>query len=240
MNISKFMSKNKIKKNTIFIIIILFLLFIYYVFRYKYMKKIYNIAKFVDTEQSSENTPNTTISVKLIKDQVFGKDGPPEMEPPKTCNSITDIVGVCVDYETCCFNPSENNKCVCKHPFTKSCKTKYDSCIQAANEDKNMIINCKSDNISCCKEYNNININSSNFTGPKHITQNDSKICTITSGQNIESKCLELCQTNSDCASYSTTDYSCNLFNKVTQKEKVDSKGYSTGNTSINYFTKNV
>ena len=245
MNISKFVSdiKNKIKKNSFFIIIILIIvkiLLIYYFFSNKINKYIYNTANFEDTEKPSENTPETTISPALIQEQTFGKNGAPEMGPPKTCKFITDVVGVCVDYETCCSIPSENNKCACEHPFTKSCKTNYDSCIKDANGDKNMIENCKSTNSGCCKEYNNIKINSSNFTGPKHITQTDSKICRIASGQNIESKCLELCQTNSECASYSTTDYSCDLFNKVTQKEKVDSKGNSIGNTSINYYTKNV
>ena len=200
------------------------------------MKNRYNIANFNDTE----NAPETTMSAELINEQAFGEDGPPKMGEATTCNSVIDVVGVCIDYQTCCSEPSEYNKCACEHPFTKACKTKYDSCVNSANKNKDMITKCNSVNSDCCKEYNNIKINSSNFTGPKHITQSDSKLCTISSGKNIDLKCLELCQTYPNCASYSTTDYSCNLYNKVTQTEKLDSKGDSDGNTSINYFTKNV
>ena len=100
---------------------------------------------------------------------------------------------------------------------------------------------CKSDNAECCKKYNKISINSNNFGEKQNITQQDNLICNLSSIKNVEQKCMELCQTNKNCAAYSTSNFGCNLFSNVTAKviaKNPDNQDLPSNNS--NFYIKNV
>ena len=154
----------------------------------------------------------------------------------KVCTAQDNLVDFCANYNSCCS--STNTNCFCTHPITLYCKNEYKTCMNDAYL-KNLYTSdqiknkCSSQQKNCCTPYNSISISSDKFKTP---IKNDSKakeICTINSISNIEQKCLELCQTNPNCKSYSVNlgkivqSYGlCKLYNNV-----------SINPNSINPFT---
>jgi hypothetical protein len=192
-----------------------------------------------------EDTPETTQSAEDIVNASYGPDGPPKMGTAKGCSTPNDLVGMCIDYDLCCSSISETNKCFCNHPFLQSCKTSYDACMndptnQSMYPSKKQITEkCSTDNAACCKKYNNIPLKSTDFNEPVHRTQSDNIICNMSSVKNIESKCLEFCQTRPECVAYSSNTMSCNLYSKISPYvPKLDSEGRPAENSSINYYIK--
>ena len=255
-NKSKITNTNNIL--IIIIVLLVFSLFVYAVLN-KYKKKIYQISQFENTpvtpvtpaipsqSPTSPNEPVTTIStINDINAKLYGPDGPPPTEIYKSCSATSDIVDFCIDYDNCCSTKSVNNKCFCEHPFTKSCKANYDICMNdpnniSSNTKLQLTEKCKLENSDCCKAYNNIPISSSSFGDQLYRIQMDNIMCNIPLIKNIEQKCLEMCQTNPDCSSYSISRLNCILHNKVsTNQPKLDTNGNEVINTSVKYYIKNV
>jgi len=230
----------------IILCLILFIYLIYYIIKNKknILNILYNKSNFEDTTPNNEPT-TTNVSEETTK-LMYGEDGPPKMEENKGCTANSDLVGMCADYENCCGKES-NNTCFCAHPFVINCKSEYDKCI--SNPDNKTKYNtknkietfCKEQRKECCMPYNKINIDSSNFKEPIKATQTNNPICLLSSVNNIQQKCMELCQTNPMCASYMVNPLSCKLFSNVNlDMPKIDS---STGkpnppNPRNDYFIK--
>ena len=249
------------KSNNIFIFIIgiiLFLILLYYL-TYLYYENINkkNISKFEDTTTTTTmmncikepEPPKPTKSVEELSKEAekaaYGAAGPPNKTKGNTCSLPYDIPSVCINYEACCSSISQTNKCFCEHPSVLSCKSTYDNCINNANttdftdKSKELADKCNSDREECCVSHNKIPIDSNNFNSPTNQSQLDNILCNVRSIKNIETKCLELCQTNKDCTAYSTSPYTCILFSKVTPYiPKKDSDGKPSENTSISFYIK--
>jgi hypothetical protein len=243
------------KSNNIFIFIIgiiLLLILLYYLtyLYYEYINK-KNISKFEDTTTTTTTMmncikepepPKPTKSPEEINKEAekaaYGAAGPPNNTKGNTCSLPYDIPSVCMNYEACCYSTTGSNKCFCEHPSVLSCKSTYDTCISNANT-KELTDKCNSDIQECCISHNKIPIDSNNFNPPTNQSQVDNIICNARTIKNIETKCLELCQTNKDCAAYSTSPYTCILFNTVSPYlPKTDSEGKPSENTSISFYIK--
>ena len=236
---------NKInKKYSIIILLCFLLLFLLCIIYFKINNKIKiksksNFYNMLQDEVNRLKAPVTTAMSQedSAKARGFGPDGPPEMGTVKSCESSSDIVGVCMDYNTCCSDSASKNSCFCSHPFTLSCKTKYDECMNDPNNKsiyntkKTLTEKCSADNSDCCKVYNNIPIKSSNFTEPTNNLQTDNILCNVSLIKNLNNVCTGLCQTNPKCAAYSIKGTSCNLFTFV-------SPHANNINPSVNFYTK--
>ena len=56
--------------------------------------------------------------------------------------------------------------------------------------------------------------------------------------KNIDTKCLELCQTNPSCVAYSLTELSCKLHNKATYQPPTIKDKKNLTNDKIKFITK--
>lgn len=140
------------------------------------------------------------------------------------CDGGTNLVTYCMNYNGCCSsNNIANNSCFCNHSFVMNCKNEYDNCTENDCQDKLK---------KCCMTYNNINIESNNFKKPIKQDQKSKIICTVNSS-NMEQKCMELCQTNTNCKAYSTNDINCILFSDIDPLP--NNANYKT---KTNYFIK--
>ena len=235
------LKNNKIKiKNfcNILITISLFIIILFIIYNYSKpnYSKLQIIQNFQDAMPSNVNPKD-----------LYGDKPQPVMENPKGCPAVSDVVEFCIDYDACCANNSGFNKCFCDHPSVKSCKNQYDACMQdpiaiKLYNTEQLKNKCKAQNTECCKAYNNITFSSSNFNEPIKNEQKDNLLCAIPPIKNITQKCLELCQTNPECAAYSTTSLSCNLYNQISPViPKTDPfTGKPIVNTNIDFFSKKV
>ena len=100
-------------------------------------------------------------------------------------------------------------------------------------------VTCSDKNKTCCSKYSNT-VDKSLFNPSVIGQQTDNVLCDIGDVKNIDTKCLELCQTNPDCVAYSTSTLSCNLYNQVSPNtEKIDPlTGKEITSTVIDYYTK--
>ena len=196
---------------TIFIISILLVIIIYYLYKqYKY----YNVIK-----SNFEDTPEATGTPDQAMERALGGEKAPEMGPPKGCKTSNDLVGACSDYENCC-NSAISKSCFCTHPLVSKCKTEYDNCM---NDNDILTIytkeqraqKCQEQNKGCCVPYNSISIDSNKFQIPIKYDQKDNVLCNVPSINNINQKCMELCQTNPDCAGFSVNKLLCTLFSSI-------------------------
>lgn len=250
---SKLFNIKSMKICNIIIIIVLatLLIILLYILMNKYnTKKIQknmkiNMQTKIQTKIQTKNNFEDATPIDASVSNVYGTTVPPVMGPPQECKAAADIVDYCIDYENCCSTNTANNGCFCNNPSVKSCKNQLDLCMQDPIAIKlytkdQLTAKCKAQNNECCKAYNNIAISSNSFNDPIKRNQKDSIICTLAPIKNITQKCLELCQTNPDCAAYSTTNVSCNLYNKVsTNTVKIDPlTGKEITNTVIDYYTK--
>ena len=127
------------------------------------------------------------------------------------CTADTNVIGYCLNYNGCCIqNTTINKDCFCTHPLVKNCNDKYNECKRTGD-----ITNCKDILKQCCLEYNNINIDNNKFQKPIKQEQQSKTICTINSTNNINDKCLELCQTIPDCKAYGVDNFKCSLFSEI-------------------------
>jgi len=222
------------KKTLIYTIIIILLILFVVLFIYLNLNLNKNIKS-----NFTDNTPTTTaINVSLeTNNSMYGEGkSAPVMGDAKGCKATSDVVEFCLDYDNCCKNETSNNKCFCNNPVVKTCKENYDLCMK----DPNLADKCKTDNTQCCKEYNNIQINSDVFNEPIKNIQKDNILCSIAFIKNVKQKCLELCQTTPECKAYSTTNLSCNLFSNVSSINKTydPSTGKEIVNPSVDFFVK--
>jgi len=220
------------KKTVIYTVII-----ISFIVLFIYLNKNKNIkSNFDDNPVNNPTTTSFNIEYETNK-SVYGEgNSSPTMGNSKGCPAITNVVEFCINYDDCCNNKSEYNACFCKNPIVKTCKDKYDLCMKDSKSSEK----CNLDNINCCKEYNNIKINSDIFEKPIKNNQKDNLLCSIISIKNIRQKCLELCQTTPECKAYSTTNLNCNLFNNVSSINRTydPSTGKEIINPNVDFFIK--
>jgi hypothetical protein len=149
-----------------------------------------------------EDIPTTTFDMSKV---------PTVSNQDTSCKNGTDIISVCMNYDNCCGsnNKNMNVECFCKHPFVEDCNDKYKDCKSRNNQDCSNILN------NCCKQYGNIDILVSNFQKPILASQTSNKLCSVYGLLNLEQRCMELCQTNNNCKSYSVLAGVCNLYDKI-------------------------
>jgi hypothetical protein len=133
------------------------------------------------------------------------------------CETSDNVVGFCLNYTGCCKQQaSTNNKCFCDHPHIQDCNNIYDECIKTTPNSPD----CKDKLKECCTSYNKINIDINNFDKPIKQIQNSRKICAIgtingLSTDSVRLKCMELCQTNTNCKAFTIDSASCMLFSDI-------------------------
>lgn len=135
------------------------------------------------------------------------------------CNTNNmNIIDTCMNYDTCCpkNNIFEGNTCYCNHPYIQQCRNTF--------TDKDQLK-------ECCKKYNTININPDAFHKSIKQDQQSNIICSISSTKNLDSKCMELCQTNPQCKAYSADLFNCILFDNINPIT-------NNKNSTTNYYIK--
>jgi hypothetical protein len=182
-------------------------------------KKTYLEKFYEDTQQTTTNnndtanttnTPATTVNYVASAPTVANKD--------TTCKNNTNIVSVCKSYENCCkTSTSQTNDCFCKHPYITNCYQSYESCITGEGGDKT---NCQEILDNCCNKYLDTDILTTNFEKPINASQTGNQLCSISGIPNFEQRCMELCQTNTNCKSYSLVSSNnlpgtCNLYDTI-------------------------
>jgi hypothetical protein len=190
------------------------------------LKNVSNTINTLNTLNRFENIPATTNAfaenAELAAINNMTSSANPT-KPAKPCNGGVNLLTYCMNYNGCCSKTNvANNSCFCEHPFVMNCKNENDNCTGDDCQDKLK---------QCCSNYNNIDININNFKKPINQEQSSKLICTINSN-NMEQKCMELCQTNTNCKAYSIDDYKCMLFSDI------DPSDNTTQNNKINYFIK--
>ena len=179
-----------------------------------------------------------------------GSDSQMIPEDSGSCNSKSDIVDFCINYQSCCSANSPTKECLCNHPFIQNCRTNFKTCLntnpkQLSKED--LMKQCIQTHKSCCSAYNNnLQIRSNAFSVPIKNDPTIKKLCSITSVPDIEQKCLELCTTTPNCVAYTLNtgayvqDYgTCSLYDTISIATPLINK--STGIPipfTSNYYTK--
>jgi len=155
------------------------------------------------------------------------------------CDNPTSIPAVCMNYDSCCGNNSigTNSGCFCNHPFVKTCYEEFKKCQSTTTDETgtNTRTNkCQDILTSCCNKYADNDILSSNFNSPIISNQNSDKLCSLTGVANIEQRCMELCQTNPNCKSYSLITGGCTLYSSINNL----SSEYNQSNNNSIYVSK--
>jgi len=168
------------------------------------------------------------------------------------CNTESDIVDFCINYNSCCSYNSPTKDCLCNHPLVQNCRTNFTNCLN--NNPNNLskddlMTSCRASNSTCCNAYNNnLSIKSSAFT--KYKNKNDPVIkplCSITSVPDMEQKCLELCTTTPRCVAYAlstgavVSNYGkCSLYDSVNYATHIVDKQTGKDIPFISdYYTRN-
>jgi len=204
---------------------------------------------------TSRPTTNKEYATEAVS-SLYKKDSPPEMKSQgdgKKCNAEADIVGTCIDYDLCCGTTAINNNCFCNHPFTKKCRDEYKGCISdtvniSKYSNNELIKHCSDINRTCCLPYNDISIDTNKFEKSANREQNDNLLCSISPIDNIEQKCMEICETNPYCAGYSikkagvigSYNMGCNLYRKISkyQPDFNPSTGKREDKTNLDFYIK--
>lgn len=177
---------------------------------------IFHIARYII--QPFENEPPTTTTKTPITTALPGMDK--TSITAAGCPRTDNLVSMCMNYTGCCTsNPT--GECYCKHPTILNCKSQYDTCMQNNTNPQE----CREILQNCCTSYNSINISADNFKQIGTTDQKHNKICSLLGTSNIANKCMELCQTNSDCQGYSVDGLSCNLYSKVDYEVQKSNSG---------------
>lgn len=216
-------------KNSIFIIFIIciiclicfsLVMYLLYKVMYKVIYKVYKVStghNIDDAVNRFADIPNSTMPSATT--DITNMSIPTE----KACDGGSNLITYCMNYNGCCSQNNIGNSCFCNHPFVMNCKNNYDSC--KGND-------CQAELKKCCMSYNNINIDSNNFKKPILQDQQSKRICSINS-INMDTKCMELCQTNTNCKAYSLDDINCILFSDIDPLP--NNANYKT---KTNYFIK--
>jgi len=187
---------------------------------------------------------------KIIEETIEEEDSKTIPEDSGNCNTQSDIVDFCINYNSCCSTNSTTKECLCNHPFVKNCRTNFTNCLNNNHKqlNKNDLMNsCINENKTCCSEYNNnLSINSNAFNDPIKNNPVIKPLCSINNIPDIEQKCLELCTTTPKCVAYSLNtgvlvpDYgTCSLYDNVSFAISKINK--TTGNPipfTNNYYTR--
>jgi hypothetical protein len=124
-----------------------------------------------------------------------------------------------MNYDNCCTGSgtNPNSKCFCNHPFVSGCIEAYKSCLANMNNKNSVADDGKCNTIlkGCCSKYASINIMNSNFQKPINAYQSSNQICSLNGLNNLEQRCMELCQTNPKCKAYSLVVGGCTLYDNV-------------------------
>ena len=168
------------------------------------------------------------------------------------CKTEADIVDHCINYNSCCSSNSQGKTCLCNHPFITNCRTNFTNCLNTNPNNlskDDLMTNCINENKTCCNGYNNnLSIKSSAFTlYPKKNDPVITPLCNLNNVTNIDQKCLELCSTTPNCASYSLQtgillpDYgTCSLYDTVSiAVPSVDKTSGNPISFISDYYTKN-
>ena len=237
---SKSIKKSNNTRYIIILVITLGLLFLLIILfnRYK-LNKNPQIESFYEDPSSSVTSPSVTIEPART------------IETSERCSaSPVDLAGMCKDYTNCCRSGNASKSCICNHPVVQQCQNEYNTCINDPNNIKiytpeQISEKCIAQNNGCCKSYNNINIDSSNFNEPIVQAQKDNVICYIPAIGNINmtDKCMELCQTDPKCKAFSLTQNNmvvlgCNLFSSVSKPLIDPLGGDSLNKQQPNYYVK--
>lgn len=163
---------------------------------------------FLKRREKFEDTTTTAFDIKTVPTTDTNKK--------TTCDNPTDIPSVCINFDNCCTNNMNNinGECFCKHPFVINCNNDYKKCISNGNDGSNKEL-CSDILKNCCNKYSSINILNNNFQKPIMANQDADKLCSINGISNLEQRCMELCQTNSNCKSYTLSTGRCNLYSTV-------------------------
>jgi hypothetical protein len=221
------MNKNNLQllDNIICISLVIFLLYKTYIS----YNSIVNVDSVDNVVNRFSDIPNTTSSLNVLSNVLSttpittNLTSMPTATTPQ-CNGGTNLITYCMNYNGCCSQSNiGNNSCFCNHPFVINCKNEYDNC--TGND-------CQAELKKCCVSYNNIDIDSNNFKKPIKQEQKSKTICSINS-INMEQKCMELCQTNTNCKSYSIDNINCMLFSDIDPLQN-----NSNYKTKTDYFIK--
>ena len=142
-----------------------------------------------------------------------------------TCSNSTDMISVCMNYESCCTGTgaNPNSKCFCSHPFVSTCNDAYKSCLAGGGDASG----CNEKLKGCCSKYSGIDILSTNFKKPINASQSSNAICTLNGLSDLEQRCMEVCQTNPACKAYGMTLGGCTLYDGI---------NYVNGKSGDNYI----
>ena len=188
--------------------IILFIYILYTICNFFTSSRLNNYSnnKFEDTPPSTSDSTEPIVTTMVVP-----------TDDLQTCTANNNIVGFCMNYTGCCDQKtSDNNRCFCGHTIVQDCNNTYEECKKTSSNSED----CKSKLKDCCISYNKINIDSSNFEKPIKQLQTSQKLCSIgsingLSTDSMREKCMELCQTNTDCKAFSIDNVNCALFNGV-------------------------
>ena len=193
------------------------------------LKTIRDIKQNITESMSNNSTPNN-----IMTEQTKVISSPLTMPSEKDTNCFfgDNVVDYCLNYDNCCKNNNNDKNCYCNHSFVKNCKTIYDECINTQTPET-----CAPTLKECCIKYNNINIEYDNFKKPIIQEQRSNTICNLNFIKNIDTKCMELCQTNTTCKAYSTTaGINCVLYDNILP---IPTKiGTKTSKESTKYYIK--
>ncbi len=236
----------------IFIIIIIFILYLLYTY-------IFSKLNSKDNFLVPVVVPTTTYNFKKTNTETIDKQKAAEAAPNTTmpaedsgkCGPDNNVIDYCINFKSCCGNPTEDNKCICSMPFVQKCRTAFQECLNNnpnALSSAELMTKCIESNKTCCSEYSKMESDSSKFSDPIKNEPSIVPICGIKNGQNMPQKCLELCENTPACKSYAinlgkvvqSAGY-CNLFDQVSiNKPEVDLKtGKPKNNVEADYYTKN-
>ena len=239
----KYLSNKKYNKltvlNIICLIIILIIILIIVCFLINYLYELYNKkSNFADLTNTSQINTIIPESTPIPSENKIDDKKDFVEKPIIECNAGNDVYGYCLNYDGCCGGTMKTG-CFCKNPLVLSCKKKYEECMSDPNIPKSQQIEiCGDKNKTCCSEYKNNIIDTNNFNKSVNGEQKDNIICSITNNNNMDTKCLELCQTDPNCVAYTLSDLSCTLHNKITYEPSQNKVPNKIVNNKFKFFTK--
>ena len=185
--------------------------------------------------------PTTTSIQEGVNTRIYPDGNIPNMDNTNitaaACPRNDNIVDVCINHSGCCKN-NPTGKCFCDHPFVKSCQEEYKTCTSTGTTPDQ----CKSKLQTCCGTYKNKPISQDSFKLIGKNSPSSGQICNIIGANDMQNKCLELCETNPKCMAYSVDAMMCNLYSKI-DRDFVDNQSSGSGsysggggNTSADYY----
>jgi hypothetical protein len=209
---------------TYFIILILVIVIIYAIY------KVYN------KNEKFENPSNTEAAApapNYFDSKMYPDGQPPNMNNTESenCNSALNLSDICINFKNCCkANAPVGVSCYCANSNTVKCNNEVNECLKTKSKDE-----CTSQLKSCCQTVNNINVEISKFKEPVKAIQKSYVLCNLGVSNNVEQKCMELCQIDDNCKSFYVDDTTCSLFTKV---DNTNPELNKKANKNSKYFVK--